>query len=205
VGIAVNEILQLPFGLQMSVPDLLMWVGGIIFLVSFVAHVVQRSADKKPATGHEKETQKEKDGKAFEDYVESLLERESGKVRVLRTTKYGFPDIEASITHNGKEHEFSVECKYRSRFDRFYRFRSGDVVERDYIKKCQEHQEKYKGRPFFLVLGVGTPPSNPQYLYSIPLKDLPGAKLSHDKLEPYLQERGKVEPKYSPDKLTLCR
>jgi len=198
----VNEILQLPFGLQMSVPNLLMWVGGIIFLVSFVAHVVQRSAGKKSATGHEKETQKEKDGEAFEDYVEGLLERESGKVRVLKSTKYRFPDFEASITHNGKEHEFSVECKYRSSF---YRFRSGNVVERDYLKKCQEHQEKYNGRPFFLVLGVGKPPNDPQYLYSIPLKDLPGAKLKHDKLELYLQERGKVEPKYSRDKLTLCR
>lgn len=44
----MNEILQLPFGLQMSAPDLLMWAGGIIFLVSFVLHFVIRNAEKAP-------------------------------------------------------------------------------------------------------------------------------------------------------------
>lgn len=41
-----------------------MLAGGIIFLVSFVAHVIQRGADKKSATGQAKETETEHERKA---------------------------------------------------------------------------------------------------------------------------------------------
>lgn len=77
----MTEVLQLPFGLQISAPDLLMWVGGIIFLVSFVWRFVHRNADEESASGQGKdvENEHERKGSRVDNYTVQSAEKASAQ------------------------------------------------------------------------------------------------------------------------------
>lgn len=94
MGVPVTDILQLPFGVKMSVSallmlvgEILMWAGGIIFLVSLVLHFVRRNADKKAAAKQEKGVETEHKRKGASAAGMAAQHAEKGPAQTTETNK----------------------------------------------------------------------------------------------------------------------
>jgi len=204
MGIPVTDILQFPFGLKMSISDLLMLVGGIIFLVSLVLHFVRGKANKKSAT-KEKESQSKKDekkledpvestrkGKEFEDYVIdifakrreyfNLLNRSHDKMTSKGNVAADATDPDLKYSYGKIDYKFAVECKYKDTF-----FGRTIEVAKNYQLTNYKNYEQQKNQPTFIILGVGGEPNCPNDIFIIPVKHLTETKLSQEKLEEFRQ------------------
>ena len=189
--LTVTQTTDAPISLMELIKTSIIVGIAVIFIIGLFWKLRGRASSTVDKT--DTETENERKGRELEEYVEDLLTR-SENIDLWKSTKYGFPDFEATITdEHGKEHQFSMECKSIKSFY-WGMFR---IVAGKYIQKCKEYQKKKDGRPFFLVVGVGEPRNNPRYLYAVPLEKLLGVKLNISQLRPYLL-RATGESTYKP-------
>ena len=124
-------------------------------------------------------------GREFEDYVLSLfnphdngpliLQEWQGdkSLGLIRPRNNSNPDF--VFRHDEKE--FAVECKWRERLD-------NDIEKNVFPKTSIEKYKAFSATrkiPVTIILGIGGEPCNPEWLYAIPLGDVPTV-VSHPSL-----------------------
>ena len=130
-------------------------------------------------------------GDAFEKYVVKRFSRKHFKIKEWRGDKYvdgvyaesnRYPDLEIGFTLRDKQDVFAVECKWRkSSFNGELRW--GENYQLEQYQKFSEH----KNLPVFIIIGVGGSPSDPKYLYVIPLQDVKSHILNTSDIKRFLK------------------
>jgi hypothetical protein len=105
----------------------------------------------------------------FSDYEYILVRKthdfETNELRYVEESLF----YDFTLRHRETGYEFAVECKYRSNLfeDKFMWAKSQDQFDR--YKRYE--QEKYPGR-YFIMMGLGSVPSNPYQVFLVPLSDI---------------------------------
>lgn len=96
------------------------------------------------------------------------------------------PDIRVKVQLKVKDALFSIECKWRSRFN-----------DQDYIEIAKPYQLKHYKRyqeqwqhPVFIALGVGGSGAKPTNIYLIPLNEIESNILKKDQLTKFKRKAG---------------
>lgn len=188
-------------------------VGGIVVLVLVVVAFWARrnsranveNTDKRNTVSAADSDESENDssdmlGKAFENYVKSLLSDRANVTLRKPTNKFDYPDFEMTI--RDEKRRIFLECKWKNSF---YQGRYDVIRDPNQLQKYKNYQREYE-QPFFIVLGVGGTEEAPDYLYTISLNKLPQTKLNYEQLKDHLQKPGGYCG-YSPsnDTLTISR
>ncbi|SNQ60872.1 hypothetical protein [Candidatus Methanoperedens nitratireducens] len=101
-----------------------------------------------------------KKGELFEDYILTLF---NNYYTIVPRTE-SFPDF--IIKYNPNRETFAIECKWKQElFNESY-----NINDREFLN-YKEYQ-KQKKIPFFMILGLDGTPSNPNYIFIIPLERL---------------------------------
>jgi hypothetical protein len=117
-----------------------------------------------------------KNGDDFEKYIAQKFDKKYFKIKEWAGDKYvkGVyaettlqPDLLVNFSYKKQTAEFSVECKWRSKY-----FKNGiEFATSDQFKRYQEY-EKNRKLPVFIAIGVGGKGKNPEHFYIIPLKSI---------------------------------
>lgn len=123
-------------------------------------------------------------GREFEDYILELFNLRGDSSFILKewqgdkTLGDIYPENNRHpdfvLDYQGKG--FSIECKWREKLSLDL---ERDIFSQDKMAIYQKFSAE-RGIPVFIVLGVGGEPSNPEYLYNIPLPEVESV-LSHPK------------------------
>jgi hypothetical protein len=130
-----------------------------------------------------------KNGFDFEKYIMQKFNRKYYKVKDWAGDKFvdgvyaettPQPDILLEFRLKDQTVEFSVECKWRSKY-----YKKG--IEFASIEQFKRYQDFEKDRniPVFIAIGVGGTGANPENLYILPLKNIESNFISSDKLKEY--------------------
>lgn len=137
-------------------------------------------------------TESEEKGRAFEEYVVSHFNKKYFTLKEWRGDKYyegnyaesnRYPDMEYEFSLNDKIIPFAVECKWRSKFKN-EQIQWATEEQADIYRKF----EKEKDMPVFVVIGVGSSPSDPERVYAVPLKALKLSIAKEDYIRDFMRE-----------------
>ena len=144
----------------------------------------------------DRKLQNQQKGLAFEKYVISKFPKDSYSIKEWRSDKFTdgryaesstYPDMELTL-HLGKyEHEFAIECKWRSKFTDE---KSLEWSYDEQIKRYNKYSED-KSIPVFIILGIGGTPSAPENVFCIPLQALQNAHVEKEYLEKFRHQNPK--------------
>lgn len=130
-----------------------------------------------------------KNGHDFEKYIVGKFDRRYFKIMEWAGDKYvdgnyakttTQPDILFEFKLKGNKEEFSVECKWRSKF-----YKNGvELGTAEQIKRYKDF-EREKDIPVFIALGVGGKGKSPERVFFIPLKEIDANYISIERLEKF--------------------
>ena len=130
-----------------------------------------------------------KSGDDFEKYVVQKFSRKFFNVVEWAGDKYVdgiyadttlHPDLLMELKVNGINEQFYVECKWRSRYN------ADEVVfAREYQLVRYKQFEKEKNIPVFIALGIGGKASNPDFMYTLPLRHISSNSITKKELKKY--------------------
>ena len=128
-----------------------------------------------------------KNGHDFEKYIVGRFDRKYFKILEWAGDKYVAgnyakttiqPDILFEFKLKDNKEEFSVECKWRSKF-----YKNGiELGTAEQIKRYKEF-EREKNIPVFIALGVGGKGKSPEQVFFIPLKKIASNFISIEQLK----------------------
>ncbi len=119
---------------------------------------------------------KKKNGHDFEKYIAQKFDKKYFKIKEWAGDKYANgvyaettvqPDILFEFRLKNQTVEFSVECKWRSKF-----YKNGiEFANAAQFKRYQDFEKK-RNIPVFIAIGIGGKGGNPEHLYIVPLKSI---------------------------------
>ncbi|OQY03658.1 MAG: hypothetical protein B6I20_04630 [Bacteroidetes bacterium 4572_117] len=90
------------------------------------------------------------------------------------------PDLQLSFKLRGIEHNFAVECKYRSSY-----YKNGiEWAKQTQFNNYRKFEQDYN-MPVFVAIGIGGNPNNPEELFIIPLNNIKDTFLHNNFLTKY--------------------
>jgi hypothetical protein len=92
----------------------------------------------------------------------------------------GNPDLTVRYNYKDRNELFCVECKYRSGF-----YNGKLHWAKPYQMERYQRYARERGLPFFVVIGLGGKPDNPDFLFCIPLEEAKYPALYPSVLEKY--------------------
>jgi len=130
-----------------------------------------------------------KNGDDFEKYIVQKFEKRYFKIKEWAGDKYvkGIyasttpqPDILFEIKLNNQLVEFSVECKWRSKY-----YQNGiEFASKEQLIRYQDFEKK-RNIPVFIAIGIGGKGKSPEHLYMVPLKSITSNFISSEILNKY--------------------
>jgi hypothetical protein len=130
-----------------------------------------------------------KNGNDFEKYIAQKFDRKYFTIKEWAGDKYingvyaettSHPDILFEFKLNNQTTEFSVECKWRSKY-----YKNGIVFASiEQFKRYQDFEQS-RNIPVFIAIGVGGKGGNPEDLYIVPLKSIHSNFISSDQLKSF--------------------
>jgi hypothetical protein len=119
-----------------------------------------------------KEENSKQKGDAFEKYIVSLFNSDSGKFRIkewrsdkmaangLYALSNHLPDLEMVFMDGRREYCFAIECKWRKEFQNGAIEWAKEYQIKNYLKF-----QKSNRIPVFVAIGIGGTPSQPDFLF----------------------------------------
>ncbi len=130
-----------------------------------------------------------KNGIDFEKYTIQKFDRKYFKIKEWAGDKYVngiyanttlHPDILFEIKIDNQLVQFSVECKWRSKY-----YQNGiEFASKEQLVRYQDFEKK-RNIPVFIAIGVGGKGKNPEHLYMVPLKSITSNFIPFKILEKY--------------------
>lgn len=153
----------------------------------------------------------EEKGDQFEQYVQNLISYKNNRFQIKQwrrflKTKDGClpldmlsPDLEIGFrTDQLFDHTFLIECKWRQRLYK-------DHLDWSNEKQLQRYQQYYKQTkfPFFIALGLGGIPKDPEEFFLAPFQEIASTPRIHrSELKKYKRPK-RNRFYYSPNQLKL--
>jgi hypothetical protein len=130
-----------------------------------------------------------KNGDDFEKYIVKKFDKKYFNIKEWAGDKYvnGVyakttlqPDILFEFSLKNQTVEFSVECKWRSKY-----YKKGIEFASSEQFKLYQDFEKNRNIPVFIAIGIGGKGENPEHLYIVPLKSIESNFITTDKLKDF--------------------
>jgi hypothetical protein len=150
--------------------------------------ITSQSTSSDPSTNEIETDELKAKGDEFEKYITTKFDSKYFKIIDWRSDKgykgnfpesNKYPDLVYEFNHRHHSKQFAIECKFRQDlYNNYIEIKEEQLINyRDF--------EREKNIPVWIAIGIGGNPYNPKDIFLLPLNQVYGSKIYHNKLKQF--------------------